>query len=926
MLSSFERPDINKRKRSVNGSRRDQPLRSSQHLSRSLYQPPDFMTDSLNPSHSPSLSPPKSLTRPAERARARQAFADSRRLASALKTKQPFDHEHQSPSSGSSSDRGRLQESVKRPTSYPPYDAIPSPPSSMASSPTRRKTPSPARGRRNDSVTSPVVSEPSPARGYAEAYQRIVDEEDLAQEESVEDMEEGGEYSFSQEGNLRDGEGSQLRSRNDVDSPISLRATRRASPRGAPEEPVLEPPDKDIYKQKMAHDSSSESGGDFSEDITGTSLDSGFSQHARDLARLNALTEGAKALGKARVGARVGLTVDKLRRRHESNESLHSAFNSGDMNLASESYTRIREVGDQKAKSRNNWLNRINNGSGRLTGDVFKRHSSGSQIIAESQNQAPEAPIDEEIACTAEAPLPNENQIPSKVRITPPRFSSSPALRQHGSLDNKRQWAMEDDEFTGRSLQVSQSPPLRIGNAPHDCPRERELETDEGSAEAIHESLELESEKHWKYATPLPRASKNIETPLVTNGPVQQAFELTPQDSQHIIDLKTPLITGAWIDTPLPTGGRGPPMPTPSDLDDTKEEANIDKFAASDLIHRLEPESLSARPKLPSPPPLKYSGSRLPKSVLEEILKDAKSPVASEKMATPLADLASEDDPTLHLDETIISDLGKLVANDQDLSTLPTSIHPLQVDSSLSASKDPLLSAPALSESSRTSRRLLRVPSYTSLLSRLTNLATSLCSSEKQIASLEQAISAPATSTVIQDTSDQNGIEESSSSQQCPSCGIPGQNFDLGFHFLYNPKSGKVSFALAFPRLWYWRKHDWRPRLTWLGWIIMLAYILINAESYARYRFCHKRYATHMVGYGVDINAPRPPFVLVKVLWRYAVVETSFFAIVRAIVRLLWGLVGYLVGFLGAVRTGDVGDLGNGGPRVGEQMMGDEYL
>lgn len=81
-----------------------------------------------------------------------------------------------------------------------------------------------------------------------------------------------------------------------------------------------------------------------------------------------------------------------------------------------------------------------------------------------------------------------------------------------------------------------------------------------------------------------------------------------------------------------------------------------------------------------------------------------------------------------------------------------------------------------------------------------------------------------------------------------------------------------------------------------------------------------------MIGYGVDFNAPRPPFVLVKVLWRYAVVETSFFAVARAVVRLLWGLVGYVVGFFAGVWSGDAAGVEGGGARAGEQMMGDQYL
>jgi len=114
------------------------------------------------------------------------------------------------------------------------------------------------------------------------------------------------------------------------------------------------------------------------------------------------------------------------------------------------------------------------------------------------------------------------------------------------------------------------------------------------------------------------------------------------------------------------------------------------------------------------------------------------------------------------------------------------------------------------------------------------------------------------------------------------------------------------------------------------------------AESYARFKFCHPLYARTMVGYGVDIDAPRPPFVAVKVLYRYTAVGTvvaPFWNVVRVLVKIVGGLVGWLVGFMFGDET-DGG--GNGGrermpvsrdvriprPSWGPdlRMMDDEYL
>lgn len=56
-----------------------------------------------------------------------------------------------------------------------------------------------------------------------------------------------------------------------------------------------------------------------------------------------------------------------------------------------------------------------------------------------------------------------------------------------------------------------------------------------------------------------------------------------------------------------------------------------------------------------------------------------------------------------------------------------------------------------------------------------------------------------------------------------------------------------------------------------------------------------------MVGYGVDIHAPRPPFVLFKVLYRNSTLENilkPLYLVVRTLCRVFVGLVGYLVGFM----------------------------
>ena len=64
-----------------------------------------------------------------------------------------------------------------------------------------------------------------------------------------------------------------------------------------------------------------------------------------------------------------------------------------------------------------------------------------------------------------------------------------------------------------------------------------------------------------------------------------------------------------------------------------------------------------------------------------------------------------------------------------------------------------------------------------------------------------------------------------------------------------------------------------------------------------------------MVGYGVDINAPRPPFVLAKVAYQYTAFGTlvaPFYHLARLMVNLGASLVGYLLGFVMAGNGDEV--------------------
>ena len=1039
------RPDplSRKRKDSISDLKRDQPLPSRQVAP--LQQPPDFFTESLNSSYIPSPSPVKSPPkRQNARAKPRPPFGGGpgRSLAAAFKATATPGDENPRPTSSSSSDLRHSRHSLKpRPSQT---DARPrsSPVNAPAVDRTEARTPSPGRGR-PISIASPVSSQhsqSSPPRGLAEAYQRIVDEENLADQESAADDMDAYGLDNTDTDLSHQFESPQSQQVLDDQSPTSLKASRKASREPTPVRDYSE------NKENTLHGSEGESGISSLENVTDQSLDSDISQYNKD-ARLinNAINSEVGIFSKARVGPRVGLTVENLRRNNSSAESLGS----GSLrSRASEPSLNYPKAWGRKSKPEKGWLSRINNKSGKLTGDVPKKQKADSPIIAESEKREWDEPIDEWIQAAAEGPIPSGENGSSQVPL--PSEESTPTMAHKNSKDQLFGWDADAD-FTARSLQVSDSPPIRIGNSTVSKARDPEIDSVEKRAVATsrlgalrekssQDSLGSKSPENMARAAPrsphrssskssrtqpgerkarfvsetsfedggdpipdtpvvvyknspvttdrdtrLPterrpsssqrpshdrqdsrdilkrlaratsaspapvrrneeprqseadlnagpsnsendversvsrrrdssrsqepeaetgttsgepdempgstKSSARLKTPQITGAWVDNTIvEETPRNSMPSVNLKTPFVTGAWIDTPLPAGGRGPPMPTPNFEDDKDfilEGNEKRKLATSDLIKKLSPKS--------DKEPLRNSSRPLPKSALESVLNAAKASLESNSQGKPtytLANSDSEDDPTLHLGESTIQSLEDILANDTEMSSPPS---------------------PPTSEKEdeeNQSPQSVEIRPYTRQLSRLSSLLPSIREARRTVAQLERAVASKQALTVSKQPEgecteagefhdfiwpcEKCGCSARSLSNSSSSSGLPRSLISFNF------KDDMTTLEIPIPRLWRWRSGDWRPRFTWLGLVLFVGSTWWLAEGWMCDIYCHPRYAYSYSGYGVDINSPEPPFVLEKMLWRWLSVGTivrPLYIIVRAIVRLAAEVVGWMVGF-----------------------------
>ncbi|KAL8829308.1 MAG: hypothetical protein Q9170_006229 [Blastenia crenularia] len=1021
-------PDTeNKRRKPPLDTGRDprQPQNSSRRYPLSQ-QAPIFETDSvLNTSNAQTPSPTKSTSRPSSRTQSRQAFNAGRALASTYAATPRNEKENKPRFSTAPFPRTNRHTPLKpRPAQTPRSIPKGATKGQDSNNDSRLKTPSPARGRQN-SIVSPTSSASSPPRGLAEAYQRIVDEENLAHEEAIEEMDEHADSPSSPEHghyHHRMAFGSTERD----ESPTSLKASRRATSQTLAEE---RKPSKSSFRDIY------ESLGDVENDTISSMANSANggspiredSQHAKDLRRMNgAVRSEPQIFRKALVGNRAGLTVENLKRNNGGSDSMGGSLGGSISSQGSDPSFNVPRQWGRKARPGKDWLNRINSKSGKLTGDIPKRRILDDVASNSLEDRNAENMM---AAAAAEVPLPSGDETASSQNSTP----TMAALRSK-SRDRVLEWELQDEDFTGRSLQVSDSPPIRIRNATLDKILEQEISTVAKRAVTTNRLGELRekspaeqlilrslshsqerSQGHNRVAHPekaesegsgtrqpmgnrLQTPSKAIEflghgeavpdTPVViyrsdssssrandrsidseevlrstsqrpshnrqdshdllrklaratsaspspSRGDVggsaghehdrepevkvgqlapkpRKEEHKTPQPSKSNAYLKTPMVTGAWIDTPLPTGGRGPPMPTPDTEDNESKtlRSESQQIASGDLIRKLSPHT--TRPKMANEE-LKKTAPRLPRSALESIINAAKSKgQATDRLPSSSA---PEEDATLFLGDSTIHSLEDLMVNDADVSgVLQPSPIALEADPTSAASKDPesAQTVPEDGEDDSTYPdqsdrfRLTEPQAYARQLSRLSNLVPSLRETKKGLASLERAVSAPASpapSTAVARQPD--GAQQTVSRKDkecteagefhdfiwpCERCGCPGSPSQ---RYEYDIDLARISIPI--PRFWRWPQDSWRPRLTWLSTVILTLWFLYLGEMWAQDRYCHKLFAESMVGYGVDIHAPRPPFVLAKVVWRKLGV-----GFVYDVVRFWAGIFGWIVGFGGA--------------------------
>lgn len=764
--------------------------------------------------------------------------------------------------------------------------SIPSP--KIATPRSRVQTPSPPRGRTSDLMFSPTseTTEASPPREFAEAYKQINDAEDLAAQEEEASM------SDDIDGVMIDGKfipKTQSSSR---------RSSRRRSP-GADDAIILESPEKPAVE--TTQDSMPSLPSDLELAIAGPT------RHQKDLHRLSLALGETKAFSKAR--RRPGITVAGLQRDSASPRSESRSENSNTSgSIFSDAALNIPHQWGRKARAGRTWVSSLKRSS--ITDEntpppqaIPKETIAKSPTIGDWQAEASITPLplaqEQDSLEHSPSPAPSKSSILSaRDRVRKLAFGDDKPVFQpreqvrNGSrfpaLDMIRereiQYLAKSAVTTSRLGELKQKRSLeRVGS--RSASVDPEMESINATRKDIEPSPISQSSQAVQHVvdedvTDNPKIkSKNEEavpqySKRVNNDSTDEVFAPEKKKIEPVYDptfellkkiapllqtpaqiqatkkqayLKTPLVTGAWIDTPLPTVKREPLV------EDTKQD--ISKESIREIVksaaNRIEDDAEDLIDEEAQRQKLQQTAPKLPGSALAAIINRAKDKNSRGTTA--------QGDDTLQLDESTILSLEDLVASGEDSdddSPAPTNPNKTQHKDNI-RQKRHKLPPPQTTDSDSDSDS--EEENNVALTTRLERLRTSIRDAKSGVGSLQRRINklppANTSASRSQSRSRSSSIAQSDCDEAgefhdfiwpCEKCGHKSKNTnrsspDTIINNTWTSDSSSIldwswrPLQIYTPKLYFWPAKSSFPHLTTPGWITLLSILLLAIELFLQY-------------------------------------------------------------------------------------------
>jgi hypothetical protein len=328
-----------------------------------------------------------------------------------------------------------------------------------------------------------------------------------------------------------------------------------------------------------------------------------------------------------------------------------------------------------------------------------------------------------------------------------------------------------------------------------------------------------------------PRVQSSSNAPVKPDRGQDSGPDETPAPRERPLEKKTPVVTGAWVDTP---GQSRDSRPT---LSSSHTAPAIDSNTSSKdvVLHDKSERDLASRNAHRVP----YGDPNRPKSVLEEIVREARrDPTGTFGDATiqSLEDIVHPNtDPT---DTTLASEIGggyKDAVEDLDIGRSLTQAEKdrRQEDLAIEAMNKHLRAArTSIKDADRGLQRVENKWETTSHMEASQPATTTL--KPKQATTLDR---------------DWKTV--------CDHCG--GSYHSLWWGLWTELRS--VFYV-------YDKNARYGVRMTWLGLLVLTWLLWYILENFLCYHYCHPLYADFMKGYGVNPDAPRYPFVIPTLLFR----------------------------------------------------------
>lgn len=406
-------------------------------------------------------------------------------------------------------------------------------------------------------------------------------------------------------------------------------------------------------------------------------------------------------------------------------------------------------------------------------------------------------------------------------------LSPSPAAKDKGQSD--KQARHTEQKGPSESPDAQESPlPLSAKSANSDyvfVGKPGDAQSDqlplESPLEADEEAEEL----------PVPEAEQDLPDIDVTPAPQEQPFTA-----------KTPVVTGAWVDTPKPLTDLRP-------LLQTTDSTIVRAFGTPSGAATLEPKDSPIEDHVRRT----FSEPIHPKSALEAVVQEAR------------------DHPDSQLGETTIQSLEDIIHPDMDATdtTLNVNVGGMAQEILEQLDEDREMTQ---AEKDRRQESL----AMEAMNKHLRNARTSIKDANRGMRRVEHRVDAihgeEATASPAQPNANKGKPPESGAQEQqilltggrrathCPTCGgytsiwrALLSEFRSCFYTWPPPTAGKKQYL---------------PALTWLGLFCLAWFAWYVVESTLCYNYCHPLYAEKMIDYGVDMDAPRFPFVIPTLFFR----------------------------------------------------------